>query len=480
MIRKTTIKESFYSANGGLGSHSLTADAAAVVTVNENPAWRSGEYFYGGDYADNTFSATNKPVEIVAVLPAAAPGGEDEISAVTGRVFVAKTPERFTYDADGNMTGDGRFTYTWNDENRMVMVSNAEVVVTYAYDHKGRMIRKDIMRTGSDTVHSEYIWDGWNIVREELRTPHAQLCTTHNLWGLDLDGTMQGAGGVGGLLAVVRDGETYLPTYDANGNVSEYVSAADGTVAAHYDYSPFGETLVASGPQAASFTHRFSTKPWCSETKLLEYQCRKYNPNLGRWMSRDPIGEKGGLNLLAFVFNQTIEQVDDIGRAPRYVYPGVRLIIDNGKGNIIPSPDWDWGDYDSEFGGKGVKTDWKPSFPSSTTGLTITFLMVTHEFIFSDGCSFYCISWTPVDLLGIGVETSIFKQMSPLTVTYGADKCVSFGTSGTTIDVNIGLGLSLPVVVHPSARLTCFALTEKSYSGCPCKELKPASIFVEK
>ena len=107
------------------------ADAAAVVTVNENPAWRSGEYFYGGDYADNTLSATNKPVEIVAVLPAAAPGGEDEISAVTGRVFVAKTPEVFTYDADGNMASDGRFTYTWNDENRMVSASNAEVCVSY-------------------------------------------------------------------------------------------------------------------------------------------------------------------------------------------------------------------------------------------------------------------------------------------------------------------------------------------------------------
>ena len=46
----------------------------------------------------------------------------------------------FTYDTDGNMTSDGCFTYTWNDENRMVSAFNSEVVVTYAYDHKGRMI----------------------------------------------------------------------------------------------------------------------------------------------------------------------------------------------------------------------------------------------------------------------------------------------------------------------------------------------------
>ena len=222
--------------------------------------------------------------------------------------------ETFHSTYDGNMTSDGRFTYTWNDENRMVSASNAEVVVTYAYDHKGRMIRKTISRGDAEPQSIEYLGDGWNIIREELRTPHSQLRTTHNLWGLDLDGTLQGAGGVGGLLAVVReDGETYIPTYDANGNVSEYVSAADGTVAAHYDYSPFGETLVASGPQAASFTHRFSTKPYCRTTGFCEYQMRKYRPDIGRWMSRDPIGEEGGVNLMIFTFNVPILKVDILG-----------------------------------------------------------------------------------------------------------------------------------------------------------------------
>ena len=137
---------------------------------------------------------------------------------------------------------------------------------------------------------------------------------THNLWGLDLDGTLQGAGGVGGLLAVVRDGDTYIPTYDANGNISEYLSAADGTVAAHYDYSPFGETLVASGPLASAFTHRFSTKPWCPVTGFCEYQMRKYNPNLGRWMSRDPIGEEGTLiNLYVSCGNSIVLTFDYLG-----------------------------------------------------------------------------------------------------------------------------------------------------------------------
>ena len=200
----------------------------------------------------------------------------------------------------------------------MVCASNAEVVVTYAYDHKGRMIRKDIMRTGSATVHIKYTWDGWNIIREELRTPHAQLRTTHNLWGLDLDGTPQGAGGVGGLLAVVRDGETYLPTYDANGNISEYIDSSDGTIAAHYDYSPFGEQLVASGPLAASFTHRFSTKPYCSVTGFCEYQMRKYRPDIGRWMSRDPMGEEECANCYLSSRNALVLFLDINGL---FVYP---------------------------------------------------------------------------------------------------------------------------------------------------------------
>ena len=204
------------------------------------------------------------------------------------------------------------FTYTWNDENRMVSASNAEVVVTYAYDHKGRMIRKTISRGDAEPQTVTYIWDGWNIIRE---THASGLVSnvTYNLWGLDLDGTPQGAGGVGGLLAVIRDGETYIPTYDANGNISEYIDSSDGSIAAHYDYSPFGETLVASGPLASTFTHRFSTKPWCPVTGFCEYQMRKYRPDIGRWMSRDPMGEEGGLNLYAACDNDIVLYCDVIG-----------------------------------------------------------------------------------------------------------------------------------------------------------------------
>ncbi len=233
-------------------------------------------------------------------------------SSRSGTVFIARTPELFAYDADGNMTSDGRFHYFWNGENRLVMASNDTVVVTYAYDHRGRMVRKEISHEGTKTRRIEYLWDDWNIIRETITNPSTLQpfnSSTYYIWGLDLDGTLQGAGGVGGLLAVVRDDGVFLPTYDANGNISEYVST-NGEIVAHYDYSPFGEPLVASGSFASTFTHQFSTKPYCPVTGFSEYQMRKYNPEIGRWMSRDPIEE---IPLYSFCYSDAINEIDILG-----------------------------------------------------------------------------------------------------------------------------------------------------------------------
>jgi hypothetical protein len=66
-------------------------------------------------------------------------------------------------------------------------------------------------------------------------------------WGQDLSGTLQGAGGVGGLLIVSINNTNCFPAFDGNGNVMGLVNASDGTVVAEYEYSPAGGLLVASG-----------------------------------------------------------------------------------------------------------------------------------------------------------------------------------------------------------------------------------------
>jgi RHS repeat-associated protein len=290
-----------------------SATNTATVTVNGNPAWRLGEYFYGGDDADNAASAVMKELETLAVINPPGTNMPDIVQAETGRLFVPKTPEVFTHDDDGNLTKDGRFNYTWDGENRLIAVetradlpeSVPRTKVTYQYDHQSRRIGKTVHHPLPAT-HS-YIYDGWNLIAEATGSN-----TTHYVWGLDLSGSLQGAGGVGGLLAVVKDSTTYHPASDGNGNVCEYTDAS-GTIAAHYEYSPFGETVIQSGDMADAFAFRFSTKYWEDEAKLYYYGYRFYAPHIGRWLNRDPIGERGGANLFAGFFNNSVLVVDRKG-----------------------------------------------------------------------------------------------------------------------------------------------------------------------
>src|SRR5690606_11294895 len=131
-----------------------------------------------------------------------------------------------------------------------------------------------------------------------------------------LSGSLQGAGGVGGLLAVSEIGNSQIsyhyPTFDGNGNVSEYLDET-GAISAHYEYDPFGRTVVASGVKVSDFAHRFSTKPQDEATGLYYYGYRYYDPFTGRWPSRDPIGERGGWTLYGFLENDGIGRWDYLG-----------------------------------------------------------------------------------------------------------------------------------------------------------------------
>jgi RHS repeat-associated protein len=166
--------------------------------------------------------------------------------------------------------------------------------------------------------------------------------TNRFVWGLDLSGAMQGAGGVGGLLAQATADAAGLridyATYDANGNVTEYM-ASDGSVAARYVYDPFGRIVEQSGAMAGIFLHRFSTQPFEPETALVHYQFRPYSPELGRWLNRDPIGEgKGGVGLYVFVKNAAILGHDSLGQMGSW-----NIVPDTehpGEFTLTP-PDWD-------------------------------------------------------------------------------------------------------------------------------------------
>lgn len=214
------------------------------------------------------------------------------------------------YDADGNMLTNGVWSFEWDGENRLKEVySNDVLVVSNVYDDQSRRIRKT-----TDQGTRTFLYDGWNPFREIVSGQQSAV-TNYYCWGADLSGTLQGAGGVGGLLAVMVDGETsatYYPCYDANGNITAYVDES-GEVKAKYAYDAFGQTISQGGDMEAAFSHRFSTKYADDETGLYYYGYRYYAPGLGRWVSRDPIEEEGGINILCFCNNESINGMDMMG-----------------------------------------------------------------------------------------------------------------------------------------------------------------------
>jgi RHS repeat-associated protein len=243
-----------------------------------------------------------------------------------------------SYDLDGNLLSDGITTYSWNGENRLVQASNATTVVAFKYDYQGRRFEKTVNATNT----ARFVYDGWAMIHEESSSE-----TNSYVYGLDLSGSKQGAGTIGGLLSVTvaggDDPGTFFPAYDANGNVTDYVST-NGTVVAHYEYDAFGKITDSSSPMADDFAFRFSTKYFDVETGLSYYGYRYYSPELGRWLSRDPSEEYGGANLYVFCFNSPIMLIDTDGRAPQ-------LIGVDEDGNGTYTGDQDWGDNGKGAGG---------------------------------------------------------------------------------------------------------------------------------
>ena len=93
------------------------------------------------------------------------------------------------------------------------------------------------------------------------------------------------------------------------------VDSATGTVVADYAYGPFGELLRATGPLVEKNPFRFSTKYRDDETDLVYYGRRYYSATSGRWLSRDPVGERSDANLFAAVRNNPISRIDILGLA---------------------------------------------------------------------------------------------------------------------------------------------------------------------
>ena len=116
--------------------------------------------------------------------------------------------------------------------------------------------------------------------------------------------------GQGEQLVVSGTANNYYFTRDHLGSVREMTDSS-GTIHASYTYDPYGRSTKVSGDLEADFGFTGHYRHLPSGLLLAPY--RAYNPGLGRWISRDPIAEAGGLNLYGYLGNDPVDGIDPLG-----------------------------------------------------------------------------------------------------------------------------------------------------------------------
>ena len=308
---------------GSTGDLSWLRDAAGRVTRETGTLPSTSSWTY--DNAGNRLTAAS---------------GGTTLSLTTDSLnrYVSTGSGNATHDADGNLTYDPQVPravspackFTWDAENRMTEARNFSGVsqVRLGYDAYGRLVRREHtspLATGAGRAKVElYAHVGGLRVAVYSGNTSTKAVTLIRAiaWGPDLSGTVGGAGGIGGLLSVretsastsSRKGLTMLLGHDAKGDVTS-VWSADGAYLGGYVTQAFGQVTILSGSSAylSENQWRLASKPLEWLTGYSHWGRRWYSPFLGRWVSRDPIGEAGGVNLYGACGNDMVSGLDPWG-----------------------------------------------------------------------------------------------------------------------------------------------------------------------
>lgn len=263
--------------------------------------------------------------------------------------------DSFSYDTNGNLTGDGHHSYTYDAESRLTATSGGHSV-QYTYDAASRRIRKNV-----DGRITQYVYDGDQVITEYdgagtlLRTfvygpgIDEPICLyAHNLAIGDVTGDAQvnlndlltlapkwlltsQDSGYDPLHDLNQDGkidngdtdvlaahwlkpaepvQVFYYHFDGLGSVVALSDAA-GHVVETYAYDVYGQSRP-TGP-ATGNPYRFTARSWDPETGLYYYRARYYNPSIGRFLQPDPLGYKDGINWYLYCGNNPIIHVDPYG-----------------------------------------------------------------------------------------------------------------------------------------------------------------------
>ena len=230
----------------------------------------------------------------------------------------------YAYDNNGNQTrridktGGEIVDFQWSAENRLVEINEMPSLsgsitktITFRYDAEGRRISKTV---GDKTL--KYVYDEDNIILHLNGENKIIAEFTH---GIEIDSP----------LIMIRDSKTYYYHRDYLGSVIA-LSDTDGNIVQQYAYDSFGNVVFID--KDGDKTHipsienpfTYTSREWDEDAKMYYYRARWFNPEIGRFISEDPIGVNVGLssldyNLYSYVRNNPLNYVDSDGETPKHV-----------------------------------------------------------------------------------------------------------------------------------------------------------------
>jgi RHS repeat-associated protein len=221
-----------------------------------------------------------------------------------GDSFKANTlnqTSELSYNSNGNPTSWKGKKLSYDALDRLTKVEDQDKTIHYTYDCFHRRLSKKVYESGTLTADISYLYDDENEIGafDNLNQQFVELRILGNTRHAE----------AGSSIALELHGITYMPLHDLQGNIVGLFNLSDGSYES-YSYSAFGEL------ESGSFNQNpwlFSSKRYDVETELVYYGKRYYIPELGRWLTSDPLGPEAGNNLYAFVLNAPLVHYDLYG-----------------------------------------------------------------------------------------------------------------------------------------------------------------------